>query len=130
MAPNRLQERDVTRRPGMLTLDLEPNDLFTLLRVRGDLDAIGVGSLRQAARALGRVALLVDLSAVYFVDAAGISALVGVIRRNRERGGVTALVAIGPVAVALCRAGMDQIVRMVETVEEATSLLSSEEAVP
>ena len=68
---------------------------WTVLRVGGDLDVVGAPDLRQAvvtAVADGSRLLVLDLSDLDFVDSFGIGAVVGALKRLRQRGGDLALV--------------------------------------
>ena len=68
---------------------------WTVLSVGGDLDVVGAPELRQAvvaAVAEGSRLLLLDLSELDFVDSFGIGAVVGALKRLRQRGGDLALV--------------------------------------
>jgi anti-anti-sigma factor len=115
----------------VLTVEHQPDDDLTLLRLCGDLDAFGVRDLRDAARAFRRgLTLLIDLTAVCFIDSAGIGALVGVVRRNRERGGRAALVVGGSVATVLRGAGMHEVVTLAQTIDVAKRELSLERVAP
>ena len=71
----------------MLDIQVEEADGYTICRPVGELDAYTVGRFRES---LGEVAsrpkLLIDMSAVPFVDSAGLGALIGGIRRARESG--------------------------------------------
>ena len=107
-----------------LTVDHLHDGRSAVLRLTGELDALGVNRLRQAAVIDQQgLHLLVDLLGVHFVDAAGIGAIIGIIRRNRERGGRTALVARGSVLAALRETGMQQIVMLAEQTEAALAAL-------
>lgn len=115
----------------VLTVEHQPEEDLTLLRLCGDLDAFGVRELRDAVGTLRHgLALLVDLTAVRFIDSAGIGALVGVVRRNRERGGRTALAVGGPVATVLRGAGMHQVVSLTQTIDAAKRALLLERTAP
>ncbi|MGH9075802.1 MAG: STAS domain-containing protein, partial [Acidimicrobiales bacterium] len=71
----------------MLDIQIEPADGYTLCRPVGELDAFTVSQFRQALGDLASTPrLLIDLSAVPFVDSAGLGALIGGIRRARELG--------------------------------------------
>lgn len=68
---------------------------WTVLSVGGDLDVVGATDLRQAvvaAVAEGSRLLVLDLSDLDFVDSFGIGAVVGALKRLRQRGGDLALV--------------------------------------
>ena len=68
---------------------------WTVLSVGGDLDVVGAPDLRQAvvtAVAEGSRLLVLDLSELDFVDSFGLGAVVGALKRVRQRGGELALV--------------------------------------
>ena len=72
---------------------------WTVLSVGGDLDIVGAPELRQAvvtAVAEGSRLLALDLSDLDFVDSFGIGAVVGALKRLRQRGGDLALVCPSP----------------------------------
>jgi anti-sigma B factor antagonist len=72
---------------------------YALLRPEGELDAFTVASFRRALAELGGSGgLVIDLSAVAFIDSAGLGALIGGIRRTRELS--------GQVVVACSRPGL------------------------
>jgi anti-sigma B factor antagonist len=93
--------------------------------VTGDLDAFGVSSYREVTSSLaadGR-AVVIDLSGVGFIDGAGLGALVGTIRRCRDKATSVALCSPRPtVARALASAGLDRIAPMAATVSEALAI--------
>ncbi len=111
----------------MLTVDHHSDGGLDRLRLTGDLDAFGVSRLRQAASVLRKeLPLLVDLSAVHFIDGAGVSALVGIVRPNGHRSGNTVVVAGAPVTAALRQTGMDRVVTLAQNSEAAVAWLSSQ----
>ena len=66
-----------------------------MLSVGGDLDVVGAPDLRQAvvtAVADGCRRLILDISDLDFVDSFGLGAVVGALKRLRQRGGELALV--------------------------------------
>ena len=68
---------------------------WTVLSVGGDLDVVGAPDMRQAvvtAVAEGSRRLALDLSELDFVDSFGLGAVVGALKRVRQRGGELALV--------------------------------------
>ena len=72
---------------------------WTVLSVGGDLDVVGAPELRQAAVtavAEGARRLAVDLTDLDFIDSFGIGAVVGALKRLRQRGGDLALVCPSP----------------------------------
>ena len=72
----------------MLDIEVEQSADYTLCRPVGELDAYTVSQFREALGGLAsQPYLLIDLSAVPFMDSAGLGALIGGIRRAREAGG-------------------------------------------
>ena len=102
---------------------------LTVCRPVGELDAFTVSQFRQALAELASTPrLVIDMSAVPFVDSAGLGALIGGIRRAREMGGDVAVSCNRPTLVRLLRTtGFDRIVTVTETVDEAVAALSGAE---
>jgi anti-sigma B factor antagonist len=110
----------------VLTIQLDKTDNgVTICRPVGELDAFTVSQFRQSLAELASSSrLLIDMSAVPFVDSAGLGALIGGIRRARELGGDVAVACNRPTLTRLLRTtGFDRIVTVVETVEEAAASL-------
>jgi anti-sigma B factor antagonist len=109
----------------LLDIQLDEADGYTVCRPVGELDAYTVGRFREA---LGELAakpkLLIDMSAVPFVDSAGLGALIGGIRRAREAGGDVAVCCNRPTLLRLLHTtGFDRIVTVAETLEQAAESL-------
>jgi anti-sigma B factor antagonist len=114
----------------VLHIQVEEGDGYTICRPVGELDAYTVGQFRDA---LGELAskpkLLIDMSAVPFVDSAGLGALIGGIRRAREAGGDVAVCCNRPTLTRLLHTtGFDRIVTVTETVDEAAKSLQDQRA--
>lgn len=111
----------------MLDIQVDHPDGYTVCRPVGELDAFTVSQFRQALAGLvGKRRLVIDMSAVPFVDSAGLGALIGGIRRARELGGDVAVCCNRPTLVRLLRTtGFDRIVTVAESVEEAAASLES-----
>ena len=110
----------------MLDIEVEQAPGYTLCRPVGELDAYTVNQFREA---LGGLAdekyLLIDLSAVPFMDSAGLGALIGGIRRAREAGGDVAVACSRPTLTRLLHTtGFDRIVSVTETVDDAATALA------
>lgn len=79
-----------------LTLCVRPGDCGTIVRVEGDIDVCTEGPLGEALLRIMRTCspwLLLDLSAVSFMDCAGLRALVRTRRRAELRKGSMCLIA-------------------------------------
>lgn len=111
----------------MLEITVEQSDDHTICRPMGELDAYTVGQFRESLSQLaGAPRLLIDLSAVPFMDSAGLGALIGGIRRAREAGGDVAVACSRPTLTRLLHTtGFDRIVPVTETLEEAASALAA-----
>ena len=111
----------------MLDIQIDHADGHVVCRPVGELDAFTVSQFRQAlAELASNPRLLIDMSAVPFVDSAGLGALIGGIRRARELGGDVAVCCNRPTLTRLLRTtGFDRIVTVAETLEEAAAALGS-----
>ncbi len=109
----------------LLDIQIEEAEGYILCRPVGELDAFTVSQFRQALADLASTPrLLIDMSAVPFLDSAGLGALIGGIRRARELGGDVAVACNRPTLVRLLRTtGFDRIVTVADTVEEAAAAL-------
>ena len=109
----------------MLDMQIEQTEGYILCRPVGELDAFTVSQFRQALADLASAPrLLIDMSAVPFLDSAGLGALIGGIRRARELGGDVAVACNRPTLVRLLRTTVfDRIVTVADTVEEAAAAL-------
>lgn len=116
-----------TQEDQLLEIQVEPGDGYTVCRPIGELDAFTVSQFRQSlAELASQPRLLIDMSAVPFVDSAGLGALIGGIRRTRELGGEVAVACNRPTLTRLLRTtGFDRIVTVTETVDEAAASLAS-----
>jgi anti-sigma B factor antagonist len=69
---------------------------------------------------------VIDLSAVPFMDSAGLGALIGGIRRAREHGGEVAVACSRPTLTKLLHTtGFDRIVPVTDTLEAAVAAVAS-----
>ncbi len=109
----------------MLDIQIQEAEGYTLCRPVGELDAFTVSQFRQALADLASTSrLVIDMSAVPFLDSAGLGALIGGIRRARELGGDVAVACNRPTLVRLLHTtGFDRIVTVADTVEEAVAAL-------
>lgn len=114
----------------MLTVHQEVTpDGDVVCRPVGELEALTVGQFRQAlADTASPGCLVIDLSGVPFIDSAGLGALIGGIRRTRERGGRVALACSRPALVRLLHnTGFDLVVTVDDTVAAASAVMHREE---
>lgn len=109
----------------MLEIEVQEADDYTLCRPVGELDAYTVAQFREALGGLASTPrLLIDLSAVPFMDSAGLGALIGGIRRAREAGGDVAVACSRSTLTRLLHTtGFDRIVPVTETLDGAAKAL-------
>lgn len=81
--------------PVSVTIRRHERPPWTVLSVAGELDIVGAPDLRQAVVrevADGARLLALDVSGLDFIDSFGIGAVVGALKRVRQRGGELELV--------------------------------------
>ena len=107
-----------------VNLDDTQQGLIVLTTV-GELDAFTVSRFRQeVAQIAAGSHVVIDMSAVPFLDSSGLGALIGAIRRVRELGGEVAVACNRPsVEHLLHTTGIDRIVTIAETVQDAAASL-------
>ena len=111
-----------------MDLDIQDDGGVTIITVRGDL-VIGDAetSFKKAVTRLieeGRVNLLVDLSAVGFLDSSGLGALVRALTNTQKEGGQTKLLNAGPqIRKLLQMTKLDSVFEIHEDMERAVSSL-------
>lgn len=86
-----------------LALDVDRRDACTVIRVAGDLDLSTADQLRRTLTATiaDQPLVVLDLSAVPFLDCVGVGVLVSARSRARAAGGDLRLAAPAPVAARL-----------------------------
>lgn len=111
-------------------VETEECEGYTVLRPRGDIDAYSVGQFREALSSLAEVSrLLIDLSEVPFMDSAGLGALIGGIRRNRDHEGEIVVVCDKPALTRLLHTtGFDRIVPVTEDLASGIQTLLGDDA--
>ncbi len=86
----------------MVGFEVAEQEGTTVCRPDGELDAFTVNEFRTELKALvGCPQVVIDLSAVPFMDSAGLGALIGGIRRIRDSGGEAAVVCDRPAVLRL-----------------------------
>lgn len=113
-------------------VETDEHEGYTVVRPKGDIDAYSVGQFREALSALAEVPrLLIDLSEVPFMDSAGLGALIGGIRRNRDHEGEIVVVCDKPALTKLLHTtGFDRIVPVTETLADGLEQLLGDDAPP
>jgi len=95
--------------PCTVTTDFQPD--AAVFHVQGELNATTAAALRlELSAAVGQPAVLLDFSAVAFIDSIGFGSLVWILRKIHERGGVVAISGADArrgVVAALVNAGLD-----------------------
>ncbi len=117
-----------TRHEGTSEIDLTVRssvvDGWTVLSVEGEVDLYTAPAVREAAVAAmesGVDHLLLDLTAVPFMDSSGLGVIVACLKRLREMGGDLALVSppSSPPTKLLSLTGLDHAIPTHATVDEA-----------
>jgi anti-anti-sigma factor len=103
----------------MLEVEIVPSDSAVIWVLKGNLDATTVTTFTGAvALCLGEPGLIIDLSGVQFIDGAGLTALVGAVRRAQDqRTPVAVVVPAGTLRKVLDDAGFDLLISMSERVD-------------
>jgi anti-sigma B factor antagonist len=112
----------------VLEIQLDQRDSgYTICRPVGEFDAYTVTQFRQVLAEIAcEFRLLIDMSAVSFVDSAGLGALIGGIRKVRELGGDVVVACNRPALTRLLhRVGFDRIAVVAQTIDEAVDALEA-----
>ena len=109
----------------MLDIEMHQDRQVTICHPIGELDSFTVSQLRQLLAGLASTPRLVlDLSDVAFIDSAGLGALIGGVRRLREKGGNATFACPRPTLLRVLRTtGFDRIVELCPTVDVAVASL-------
>jgi len=104
-----------------LHLKFDQTDGGVVCHVMGNLENLTVGEFREdMAQVHDGTRVIFDMSAVPFVDSAGLGALIGAIRRIRELNGEAVVCAVRPsVGRVLDLVGLNRIVAVVGNLREA-----------
>jgi anti-sigma B factor antagonist len=111
----------------MLDIDVSERDGATICQLSGDLDAITVSRFRQALPGcLKRPGVVIDLSDLHFIDGAGLTALVGAVRRAGDESCTVAVsCARRSLRQVFASAGLDRIVLVLPLTMDALAAVSS-----
>lgn len=108
---------------GSLDLEVVEDGPVTVIRLSGDFDLASVPGVRQRLLDLavdGRVNQVLDLTAVTFMDSAGLGAIVSTRRRLRPLQGTLVLVCTNDTILRLLRlTSMDRVLPVYPTVDAA-----------
>ena len=105
-----------------LQKDTSSNGTTTIYHAKGKLSLETVNGFVQHLRPDTSPRLILDLSAVSFLDSAGVGALVSLFVSRRSQGQSLALAALAPQAKAVVMvAGLHSMLPMYGTVEEAAA---------
>ena len=105
-----------------------------MLSVGGELDVVGAPDLRQAVVKVvadGCRGLILDISDLDFVDSFGIGAVVGALKRLRQRGGELAMVCPSPRirrVFEIC--DLDRILEFHDSIDSAANQAAAPVAAP
>jgi anti-sigma B factor antagonist len=105
-----------------LELEKQPssNDSIAVYKAKGKLSLETVSEFTPKMREEPARYLVLDLSAVNFLDSAGVGALVSLFVSRRNQGKVFALAALSPQSTAVVTvAGLQNLLSVYKTVEEA-----------
>lgn len=110
----------------LFELSVEHRDPYRVLRLEGELDVSTTARLRAALNQQlvdeGQVHLVVDLTGLTFMDSSGLGALVRAQRQARGLRGTFAVVCPGgPVLKVMTLTGLTHVLRVHDTLDEATA---------
>jgi anti-sigma B factor antagonist len=109
-----------------VSVTFEQTDIGVICHLVGNLEHLTVVEFRESVAHLGAAKQVIfELSAVPFVDSAGLGALIGTVRRTREQGGEAVVCAARPsVQRVLEMVGLHRIVHVFPTASEAQAYFS------
>lgn len=112
----------------MIRVTEMPDNVAILAITEPRLTAAAAPEFKQQVLAqveAGHTRLVLDLSAVSFIDSTGLGALVGILKRVGNRGDVT-VCALQPAAAQMFRlTRMDKVFRIFRTADEAANALAA-----
>ncbi|MBW3555772.1 MAG: STAS domain-containing protein [Actinobacteria bacterium] len=115
----------------MFAIRIEMLGSTAICRVQGDADAANAPALRECVVALTEYRkVILDFSGVAFIDSAGLGCLIAGVRRIRAADGDVVLCsARRAVHRVLQTVGMDRVLPIVATIDEALAVLEATEDV-
>ena len=111
---------------GLFSLSVEDRAPYCVLRLEGELDVSTTARLRAALNEQlvdeGRVHLVVDLTALEFMDSSGLGTLVRAQRQTRAlRGSFAVVCPEGPVLKVMTITGLTHVLRVHDSLDAATA---------
>ncbi len=109
-----------------MSVTFEPSEAGVVCHLTGNLEHLTVVQFRESVAYLGGAKQVIfELSAVPFVDSAGLGALIGTVRRTREQGGEAVVCAARPsVQRVLEMVGLHRVVNVFDNLPEAQAYFS------
>ena len=115
-----------------LVVDVESRLGVTVLRARGEIDLGSAPRLRAAAvdrLVAGDRALVLDLSAVEFIDSIGLGTVVAIVKRARSLGGdVAVVITLDRIRKPFELTGLASVLAIHDDVDAAVAALSGQPA--
>ena len=110
----------------MTSITTEACGTYALLEAAGELDLLTTSDLRDALDSLPALsALIVDLSAVTFMDSTALGAFIGAFRAARERNAPVAVIVVREIVAKLfTTSGIDRLVAMTSNLDDAIEAVS------
>ena len=104
-----------------MSVTFEQTDIGVVCHLTGNLEHLTVVEFRESVAHLGGAKQVIfELSAVPFIDSAGLGALIGAVRRIREQGGDAVVCSVRPsVGRVLDLVGLNRIVAVEPNVVDA-----------
>jgi stage II sporulation protein AA (anti-sigma F factor antagonist) len=116
------EEIDIANAGGLKAALLEAIGLEAIGLEATGLEATGLSAAGLEATGPGRALVVVDMSRTRFSDSAGLNALVAVARQTRAEGGEVRLVVVaGAVARLMALTGVDRVIPIYASLEDALS---------
>lgn len=105
------------------TVDFSEKEKYYLIKVEGEIDAYHSATFKQKTKEklgeLSHTKYVIDMSAVSYIDSAGLGAIVSLLKESRNLKKELILVALQPqVRKVFEMTKLDKIVKIVDTIEE------------
>ncbi|GAB6188874.1 STAS domain-containing protein [Marinitoga arctica] len=105
------------------TVDFSEKDKYYLIKVEGEIDAYHSATFKQKTKEklteLSYTKYVIDMSAVSYIDSAGLGAIVSLLKESRNLKKELILVGLQPqVRKVFEMTKLDKIVKIIDTIEE------------